>query len=274
MGLFDGLMNRADDVKTFAAKFEGSVTEITNIPDSIGNSVNGALGRSSGTSGAPNVDHRCKINIKPADLSKLSSTQPQNNGVNANTAIDSVLGGRGGNNILSPLYDTMGVLFPYTPTVQYSHMATYDPLSFTHSNYSQQSYSKSDISDIVITGSFTSETTQEAAYTIAAIHFFRTVTKMYFANPREKAGFPPPVLLLNYMGSMFSNVPVVVTSFAPSFDAGCDQVPINVGGMPFSIPILMSMSITLKTQYNPYEIKNKFDLDSFRRGDMLKRGYI
>jgi hypothetical protein len=277
MGLFDGVRDKINGVKTYAAKFEGGVKEITNIPDSIGKSVNDVLGRSAGASsgaGVAGVDHRCKINIKPSDMSKLMPTQGQNNGANASSPIATVLGPIDANNILAPLYETTGVLFPYTPTIQYSHVANYDPLGFTHSNYAQQSFSRAEIGDITISGYFTSETAQEAAYTVAAIHFFRTVTKMYFANPREKAGFPPPVLLLNYLGEMFNNVPVVVANFAPTFDNTVDLVTVSVGDKSFSVPVVMTLSVTLRTQYNPYDIKNEFNLDDFRTGNMLKRGYI
>lgn len=275
MGLgFDKLVGGAKSyVDTqFNNAQHATMSRITDITDSFGKSM-GEVAAGSESSGA--LDHRCKINVKPSDLSKLVANQPQNNGAMASPAAEVVLGPKSDpSNILSPLFETNGLMFPYTPSVEYSHLTTYDPLGFTHSNYTQHSYNKSEISDIVVSGTFTSETDAEARYTIACIHFLRTVTKMYFGNPIQKAGMPPPVLLFNYLGSMFNNVPVVVSSFAPSFGKEVDIVSVGIGDLVFSVPVSISITVTLKVQYNPYAIKNDFNLDTFRTGKLLGKGYI
>lgn len=278
MGLFDGVRSKATEgAKTFAGKaFNDSVnvisSKVTNITDSIGGSLGGVAAESQ-SSGA--LDHRCKINVKPSDLSKLVANQPQNNGAMKSPVSEVVLGPKSDpSNILSPLFETNGVMFPYTPTLMITHVAGYEPLGFTHSNYSQQSFTKSDIGPITITGAFTASTDAEARYMVAAMHFFRTVTKMYFGTPKEKAGFPPPVLLLNYLGHTYNNVPVVVTSYSPMFDATTELVSVGVGDMVFSVPVKLDITIILSTQYNPYKIKNEFNLDTFRTGGLLGKGYI
>ncbi len=113
-------------------------------------------------------------------------------------------------NLLRPLYSTKGVMFPYTPTVTSGNAAEYDPTSFIHSDFGYNAYVRSYPKPISINAEFTAQTNDEALYLLSVIHFFRSITKMYFGiNPYKKAGTPPPVLLFNYLGDyMFNNVPV------------------------------------------------------------------
>jgi hypothetical protein len=74
------------------------------------------------------------------------------------------------------------------------------------------------------------EDSTQALYWIAAVHYLRSLTKM-FAGTDPKAGNPPPVIFLNGYGNyIFKNVPVVVTSFSTSLDADCDYIGCNVVG--------------------------------------------
>lgn len=254
-----------------------TATNSGNTVANVGNTSKTAA--SSGANAFPvqttTVDHRARLNIKPNDLSRLVTSQDQKDGANTQFSNEYVLGNREDTgNILHPLFKTNGVLYPYTPTLLVSHTADYTSQNYTHSNYGQQAYNYSDISQIQLDGTFTANTVEEAKYTMAVIHFFRTVTKMYFANPKGKVGAPPPILLFNYMGDMYYNVPVVIASFAPTFPADVNYVPISYGGGQMSVPTQMTISIVMKPQYNPYNIKSEFDLDSFRTGKLLKRGYI
>ena len=43
---------------------------------------------------------------------------------------------------------------------------------------------------------FSSNDADESAYSMAVVHFFRTVTKMFFANDGADNGRPPPILIL------------------------------------------------------------------------------
>lgn len=271
------------NTNNFSPASDGLGGAVRQSPNNAGYTVDvGKTSENSASTGSnsfpiqPSIfDHRARLNIKPNDLSKLTAPQDQNKGVKYTTNNEYVLGNREDrSNILYPLFSTNGVLYPYTPDVSTSHDATYTPQNYTHSNYAQQAYQYSDIPQIIVTGTFTSQTNNEALYTLAVIHFFRTVTKMYFANPTGKVGAPPPVLLFNYLGDIYHNVPVVVTNFVPTFGKDNDIVTVDYGGGQASVPVEMSISVTLKTQYNPYNIKNEFNLDEFRTGKLLKRGYI
>jgi hypothetical protein len=64
----------------------------------------------------------------------------------------------------------------------------------------------------------------QAQYWIAAMHFLRSVTKM-FSGDSSPAGNPPPILSLNGYGEyVFKNVPVVVTNFSVQLDASSDYI--------------------------------------------------
>lgn len=270
-----------DDI--FSGAKDSAVNAVTNTTVNVGKTSDVAA--STGEKAIPKqtniVDHRAKMNIKPNDLSRLTAAAKQKDGNKTPHPSESVLGPRGDKtNILAPLFGTNGVVFPYTPTLSSTHIANYTEQQYTHSNYTQQAYSSSDITNLTLEATFTSQTEAEARYTIAAIHFFRTVTKMFSGSgPDGKLGGPPPVLLFNYLGSMFHNVPIVIKSFTPSFPMDNDIVTIrysdDIGDI--SVPTIMSFNIVFENQYNPYLMKDKkqgFNLDKFRQGKLLKRGYI
>jgi hypothetical protein len=214
---------------------------------------------------------------------------------NINSAED-ILGNRlDVNNLLRPLYSTNGVLFPYTPSVSTGNAAEYDPTSFIHSDFGYNAYVRSYPKPISINAEFTAQTNDEALYLLSVIHFFRSVTKMYFGiNPYKKAGTPPPVLLFNYLGDyMFNNVPVVVKSFDMTLEANVDYIPVYTGkGTFFSrpsfgvslppgssngysyVPTHLNVTVDLDTQYTPITIRNEFNLDEFRAGRLINKGYI
>lgn len=254
------------------------------LSTSLSSSIDQALALPGGINGGSSspissnnqaVDIRARIKVKPSQMSALTAPQKQLTGSMAADPQQIVLGPRDDtNNILKPLYETLGLMFPITPSVSQGSTAEYEPLSFTHSNYDQQSYSKTTISTIIIDGQFPAQTEDEARYLIGCIHFLRTVTKMYFGQSGGKTGAPPPVLLFSYLGNMFNDVPVVVTDFNMNFPKDVDLINVKYSDGVISVPVLMNLNVSLKTQYNPYKLKNEFNLDEFRTGKMLRKGYI
>ena len=203
---------------------------------------------------------------------------------------DTILGKNDPSNILFPLYKTKGVLFPYTPNLTSGNSAEYDPTSFIHSIYGYNAYVRSFPKPITIAAEFTAQTTDEALYMLAVIHFFRSVTKSYFGvTPYERAGTPPPVLIFNYLGEFqFNNVPVLPKTFDYTYPADVDYVPVSTSsysglksnglssgtnGITY-VPTHLSISLELDTQYTPIKLRNEFNLDDFRSGKLTKQGYI
>jgi len=127
--------------------------------------------------------------------------------------------------ILAPLASSNGVVFPYMPTIQTSYNATYDSTDLTHSNYRGQFYKSSSVGDIQITGIFTAQDTAEANYLLAVIHFFRSVTKMFYGARDDLRGAPPPLVYLIGLGQyQFNNQPCVVKTFNYSMPNDCDYI--------------------------------------------------
>ena len=135
-----------------------------------------------------------------------------------------------GSPVLKPLKDAGGLIFPYTPTINIASTASYSAVPTTHTNYTFQAFKNSDPGTITVVAPMNVEDSTQALYWIAAVHYLRSLTKM-FAGTDPKAGNPPPVIFLNGYGNyIFKNVPVVVTSFSTSLDADCDYIGCNVVG--------------------------------------------
>jgi hypothetical protein len=130
---------------------------------------------------------------------------------------------------MAPLIETNGVIWPYTPSIQVSHVANYSTAVLTHSNYSAHFYNNSDVNDITVSGEFTVQSVEEGQYLMAAIYFLRASTKMFFGQGTNM-GNPPPILFLDGYGShYFPHVPCVITNFTHNLSNDVDylQVPIT-----------------------------------------------
>ena len=128
------------------------------------------------------------------------------------------------NKLLSPLAASNGVVFPYMPTIQTSYNADYSESALTHSNYRGYFYNSSYVGDVQITGTFTAQDTREANYLLAVIHFFRSVTKMFYGQDPQR-GAPPPLVYIQGLGEyQFNNQPCVVKSFNYSLPNDVDYI--------------------------------------------------
>jgi len=139
------------------------------------------------------------------------------------------VGAAGGvNSILAPLKATGGVIFPYTPTIETNYKANYDVADLTHSNYRGYFYKNSYVDAVQIRGVFTAQDTREASYLLAVIHFFRSVTKMFYGQDPAYRGSPPPLVYLTGMGQyQFNNHASVVSNFAYSLPNDVDYVRVD-----------------------------------------------
>ena len=135
--------------------------------------------------------------------------------------------------LLAPLKTTNGVIFPYTPTISTAYKANYSSYDLTHSNYRGYFYQNSYTDAVNLTASFTAQSTADAAYVLAVIHFFRSVTKMFYGQDAQR-GSPPPLVFLSGLGDyQFNNHPCVVSQFNYTLPADVDYIssgsPNNIG---------------------------------------------
>jgi len=130
--------------------------------------------------------------------------------------------------ILAPLASqggTGGVIFPYTPSIDTSYRANYSAYDLTHSNYRGYFYQNSYVDQVNLRAQFTAQNTQEANYLLAVIHFFRSVTKMFYGGTDPKRGSPPPLVFLTGLGSyQFAQHPCVVSNFTYNLPNDVDYI--------------------------------------------------
>lgn len=204
-----------------------------------------------------------------------------------------VYGAQGATNILSPLYDTNGMMFPFTPTIDWAQQVEYTATSLTHSNQDYYSYKNTPSTKINVTGDFVIQNQQEGEYMLAVIHFLRTVSKMYFGKqsfthpnagagnedaPPSLAGMPPPVLLFSGYGNfMFNDLPVIVQDHRYALKPDVHYLDIAVAGGIARLPSTLTVSVSLVVQNPPKKHRDEFDLDKFRTGELMKnknKGWI
>ena len=107
-----------------------------------------------------------------------------------------------------------------------AYRANYDPSELTHSNYKMFFYKNSSVDDISITADFTAQDTTDANYMLAVIHFFKSVTKMFYGKDESpRAGTPPPLLYMSGFGAyQFDNHPLLLTNFGYSLPNDVDYI--------------------------------------------------
>lgn len=183
-----------------------------------------------------------------------------------------------------PLRPGQGVTFPYTPQVSVTHTARYGAQQLTHSNYAAYFYEGSEVAAINIQGDFTVQNAAEGQYLLAAIYFFRTVSKMFFGQD-QLAGCPPPMVFLDGYGShYFPHVPCVLTSLTHIMPNDVDYVefPVNTSLQNYinqtfganlvdttRLPTSSQIQITLQPVYSRANIHNNFTLRGFAEGNLL-----
>jgi hypothetical protein len=194
--------------------------------------------------------------------------------------------------VLYPLRATNGVLFPYTPTISINHGARYNSDNLTHSNYAYHFYQSSDTESISITATFACKNSEDANYVVAAQHFFRTVTKMFYGQDAE-AGLPPPVLRLEGHGDFqfgshkdqIGGVPIIIESFGVNLPEDVDYISTNPSAGSVNaaaaaasnaanntltrVPIIQQFSITCKPLYSRRSISQDFGFRNFAAGSLL-----
>jgi len=150
-----------------------------------------------------NADWRVKLRLAPGANYLYNATEP---------------------GILAPLKGTGGVIFPYTPKIDTTYKATYSSADLTHSNYKGYFYQSSSVDAVSLSCTFTAQSTTEADYLLAVIHFFKSATKMFYGQDPQR-GTPPPLVYLTGLGEyQFNEHPCVIQSFQYELPADVDYI--------------------------------------------------
>ena len=196
--------------------------------------------------------------------------------------------------MLANLQKTGGLVFPYTPTIIVAHSANYNTMAPTHTNYPYFAYQNSQVDQLVITGDFFVQNGIEAQYWVSALHYLRSMTKMFYGGEAETLGAPPPVVHLSGYGDyIFNKVPVIITQFtidlpqdvdyiATGHPQGVNEVPPthpeakqkatdkranNIGWAPAQSLI----TVTVQPIYSRREVE-KFSLNKYVKGGYVGDG--
>lgn len=176
-----------------------------------------------------------------------------------------------GSPMLTPLLETNGLVFPYTPQIIIEHAANYNMLHPTHSNYPFPAYQNSQVSSMTVIGDFMIENAKEGEYWVAAVHYLRSITKMAY-GASSNAGSPPPVVKLNGYGDyIFKNVPVVVTMFTVDLPSDVDYIQVGIGENGTWVPTRSNINVTLQPLYSRKSV-TQFSLDAFVNGAYVVNG--
>lgn len=183
------------------------------------------------------------------------------------TAADYFYNSQDQEGILKPLAATDGVIFPYTPTISVGYTAQYQQESLTHTNYKTTQYTSSSVDNITIACDFTAQDTYEANYLLATIHFFRSLTKMWYGrdeNPRR--GTPPPLVYLHGYGDFqFNKHPMAVTGFTYSLPNDVDYIKCDTTSFQAGQPLFTNKrSSSPQARNAPTELIRNSNVVSFK----------
>ena len=228
-------------------------------------------------------DPRARIEPKSRAAIREVFGVPEENQRSLNGAEGSADNRRG---IMSPLLESGGLVFPYTPIVTFGGQAKYEELSFVHTNYRNFSFDRSFPMPISIEGIFTAQTDKEARYLLAVMHFLRTITKIDFGarstneGNNSRSGTPPPILHFTYLGKyMFRQVPVIVTDYSYVLPNDVDYIKVTPdqsrsSGFITWVPSQITITVNLETQQNTKVVRDKFNLAEIKNGSRLRNGFI
>jgi hypothetical protein len=179
---------------------------------------------------------------------------------------------------LHPIYNTGGLLLPITPNITESTNINYDSVEIPHTNEAFNVYRGTSNREISLGNViFPCDTSENARYGLAAIHFFRTYSLMDFGVSRS--GRPPSPMFFSAFGKyMFDSVPVLLKGYSMNLsDMEIDQIPAtNPDGDDFSwLPVKLNIGdLQLTVQHSPNYwrgVDGGFSLQDFRNGSLVNR---
>jgi hypothetical protein len=206
--------------------------------------------------------------------------------------------------LMTPLEQTNGLIWPITPTIIIQHSAQYTPQEPVHTNYPYYAYNNSRVDAMSIIGNFPVQNATEGKYWLAALHFLRSVSKMFY-GPDMNQGNPPQILRLNGYGEhIFKDVPVIVEQVTVELRESVDYISVgtelpktmnknkkgkgpsranqrlsqNKTGDPSvevtRVPTDSVFTVLVQPVYSRKRIKDKFNLKDFASGRLAKDGFI
>lgn len=187
--------------------------------------------------------------------------------------------------LLQPLVKSnSSMVFPTTPQILVTHSANYNMFHPIHTNYPYPVYENSMVEDITISGEFPVENEADGLYWVAAVHFMRSVTKMFYGEGDLRGHPPPRCALSGYGDFIFDTMPVVIKMFSIDLPNNVDyikvplssatalqsQIPASViKGQEYTyVPTLSSINITVSPAFSR-DATRQFNLTDFINGEYV-----
>lgn len=186
--------------------------------------------------------------------------------------------------ILKPLQDSnASMIFPTTPQILVTHSANYNMFHPIHTNYPYPVYENSQVEDITISGEFPVENEADGRYWIAAVHFCRSITKMFYGQGDLRGHPPPRCALSGYGNFIFDRMPIVVKMFSIDLPNNVDYIKVPIDGLDLQsstptsqiqsgsytyVPTLSTINLTVAPAFSR-DATRQFDLNTFING-----GYV
>lgn len=171
-----------------------------------------------------------------------------------------------------------GIVFPYTPAINFEQKAEYQTVTPTHSNFPLNFYQRSSLGNISIAGKFSVQNDKDAGVYLAVLHLLRALTKMRFGDDIG-AGSPPPVCRLDAYGySILNSIPVAISSFRIDLPENVDYYTYgkrNIRDYLTSVPTVSTINITCVPMYSRREMLD-FSVTKFLNpsAEMVKKGFV
>jgi hypothetical protein len=172
--------------------------------------------------------------------------------------------------ILSPLAATAGVIFPYTPTIRVQYTANYSDYAPLHTNTRGLFYTSSQVENVMVEGTFTAQDSKEADYVRAAIHFFKSATKSFAHNSKNKGAPPPIVFMYGYGDLQFNRHPTLVSLFNYASPNDVDFIPTT--DQRDMIPTQTRLSLTLMPLVTRTQMMSS-NTGEYQSGAGIRQGY-
>lgn len=218
------------------------------------------------------INYAKKVSLNVAPISKLNIANGMSDSEWSNR-LGYILGNKG---ILKDLFQpTKGIVFPYTPDIDFQHNVNYERTEILHSNLAISHYKNTPPPNITLTADFTADGEDNAKYMYGVIHFLRSISKCEFGESmlhleerKDYAGVPPPVLYLNGWGNFMNNIPVVVKSFGIKLGKDKHYVEVSYDKKSVWLPTDISITIQMEIQFNLDKYKLQFDLNKYKENTL------
>lgn len=217
-----------------------------------------------------------KVSLNVAPINKIKGVTNYITVNEWNSRLSYILGDDTSKLLYTHFKDTGGLVFPYTPDIEFQHTVNYEETAILHSNLAVQHYKNTPPPSITLKADFTADTPENGEYMYAVIHFLRSISKCEFGEKvaayssitgiqsggNNREAVPPPILYLNGWGNLIENIPVVITSFG--INLGKDKHYVELPDKNIWLPTDITITIQMKIQFNLDMYKRLFDLNDYK----------